>query len=154
MKHVILTEMRVSALSLERLIADHAPLEAQAATRAGRSGVDDLYDWNDRPPKGALHGHRVLPGHMPHPVCPSDLGQAGDKIGTPADWAWAGGFSIVSHLPRSCWAFPSCRRRDRSSIPTWLPDHGGDGRTQRFHSADGAQTAAAVFDNPLFRAMI
>lgn len=44
------------------------------------------------PPKGALHGHRVLAGHIPgmqfaHP----GLGQDGDKLWTPSDWAWAGG---------------------------------------------------------------
>ena len=44
------------------------------------------------PPKGALHGHRVLPGHLPgfaftHGLPP----QPGDRIWTPSDWAWAGG---------------------------------------------------------------
>lgn len=44
------------------------------------------------PPKGALHGHRVLLGHIPgfqfhHAFLP----QPGDRMWTPADWAWAGG---------------------------------------------------------------
>ena len=44
------------------------------------------------PPKGALHGHRVLLGHLPgfelvHEFYP----QPGDLMWTPADWAWAGG---------------------------------------------------------------
>ncbi|HEY7459947.1 MAG TPA: AMP-binding protein [Xanthobacteraceae bacterium] len=44
------------------------------------------------PPKGALHGHRVLLGHLPcvefaHEFLP----QRGDRLWTPADWAWAGG---------------------------------------------------------------
>ena len=44
------------------------------------------------PPKGALHGHRVLLGHVPgfqfhHAFLP----QPGDRMWTPADWAWAGG---------------------------------------------------------------
>ena len=43
-------------------------------------------------PKGALHGHRVLPGHLPgvemnHPAYASP----GDVFWTPSDWAWAGG---------------------------------------------------------------
>ncbi|MHB2168494.1 AMP-binding protein [Alsobacter sp. R-9] len=43
-------------------------------------------------PKGALHGHRVLLGHLPgfelvHEFYP----QPGDLMWTPADWAWAGG---------------------------------------------------------------
>jgi acetyl-CoA synthetase len=47
-------------------------------------------------PKGALHGHRVLLGHIPgvqmfHEFTP----QPGDKFWTPADWAWAGGLLNV-----------------------------------------------------------
>ena len=43
-------------------------------------------------PKGALHAHRVLPGHLPgvqfsHEFFP----RSGDLMWTPADWAWAGG---------------------------------------------------------------
>jgi acetyl-CoA synthetase len=43
-------------------------------------------------PKGALHGHRVLLGHIPgvqlhHEFMP----KPGDMAWTPADWAWAGG---------------------------------------------------------------
>jgi acetyl-CoA synthetase len=44
------------------------------------------------PPKGALHGHRVLLGHMPGVEMPHDFfPQPGDRFWTPADWAWAGG---------------------------------------------------------------
>jgi acetyl-CoA synthetase len=44
------------------------------------------------PPKGALHGHRVLLGHLPGVEMPHDfLPQPGDRFWTPADWAWAGG---------------------------------------------------------------
>jgi acetyl-CoA synthetase len=44
------------------------------------------------PPKGALHAHRVLLGHLPgfsftHQPFP----EAGDRVWTPSDWAWAGG---------------------------------------------------------------
>ena len=47
-------------------------------------------------PKGALHGHRVLLGHLPgvqmhHDLLPQD----GDRLWTPADWAWAGGLLNV-----------------------------------------------------------
>ncbi|MEM9581322.1 MAG: AMP-binding protein, partial [Pseudomonadota bacterium] len=43
-------------------------------------------------PKGVLHGHRVLPGHMPGiELSQNFLGQEGDLLWTPADWAWAGG---------------------------------------------------------------
>ncbi len=44
------------------------------------------------PPKGALHGHRVLLGHLPGIVMHHDgFPQRGDLMWTPADWAWAGG---------------------------------------------------------------
>ena len=41
------------------------------------------------PPKGALHAHRVLLGHLPgisftHELLP----QSGDRLWTPSDWAW------------------------------------------------------------------
>ena len=43
-------------------------------------------------PKGALHAHRVLLGHLPGVQMPHEfLPQAGDRLWTPADWAWAGG---------------------------------------------------------------
>ncbi|MDO8877256.1 MAG: acyl-CoA synthetase [Pseudolabrys sp.] len=47
-------------------------------------------------PKGALHGHRVLLGHMPGAELPYyPFPQAGDRFWTPADWAWAGGLLDV-----------------------------------------------------------
>jgi acetyl-CoA synthetase len=43
-------------------------------------------------PKGALHGHRVVLGHLPGVEMPHDfLPRPGDRFWTPADWAWAGG---------------------------------------------------------------
>ena len=47
-------------------------------------------------PKGALHGHGVLAGHIPGVTLSHDhLGQAGDCLWTPADWAWIGGLFDV-----------------------------------------------------------
>jgi acetyl-CoA synthetase len=47
-------------------------------------------------PKGALHGHRVLLGHLPGVSMHHDLlPRAGDRLWTPADWAWAGGLLNV-----------------------------------------------------------
>lgn len=43
-------------------------------------------------PKGALHGHRFLLGHLPGMELSHDLfPQPGDLFWTPADWAWIGG---------------------------------------------------------------
>ena len=47
-------------------------------------------------PKGALHAHRVLLGHVPGVEMPHyEFPQAGDRFWTPADWAWAGGLLDV-----------------------------------------------------------
>jgi acetyl-CoA synthetase len=43
-------------------------------------------------PKGALHAHRVVLGHMPNvEMCHDFLPKPGDLMWTPADWAWVGG---------------------------------------------------------------
>ena len=64
-------------------------------------------------PKGALHAHRVLLGHLPgvemsHNFFP----QPGDRIWTPADWAWIGGLLDVL-MPALHHAVPvvACRFR-------------------------------------------
>ncbi|SNS80289.1 AMP-binding protein [Tropicimonas sediminicola] len=47
-------------------------------------------------PKGALHAHRVLRGHLPGVELSHDmLPQPGDVLWTPADWAWIGGLFDV-----------------------------------------------------------
>lgn len=44
------------------------------------------------PPKGALHAHRVVLGHLPGvQMAHAFLPEEGDVLWTPADWAWAGG---------------------------------------------------------------
>jgi acetyl-CoA synthetase len=48
------------------------------------------------PPKGALHAHRTLLGHLPGvEMSHNFLGEAGDLMWTPADWAWIGGLIDV-----------------------------------------------------------
>lgn len=84
------------AKGFQELVSRHAgPFEAV------NSGPDDpammIYtSGTTGPPKGALHGHRVLLGHVPgfqmhHEFLP----QPGDRIWTPSDWAWAGGLLNV-----------------------------------------------------------
>jgi acetyl-CoA synthetase len=63
------------------------------------------------PPKGALHAHRVLLGHLPGVEMSHDfLGQPGDRIWTPADWAWIGGLLDVL-LPALHLGVPVVTRR-------------------------------------------
>jgi acetyl-CoA synthetase len=61
-------------------------------------------------PKGAVHGHRVVPGHIPGlRFAHAGLGQPGDLMWTPADWAWAGGLlnvllpSLMLGVPVLAW---------------------------------------------------
>ena len=62
-------------------------------------------------PKGALHGHRVLLGHLPGVKLTHDfLPQDGDLMWTPADWAWAGGL-LNALLPSLHFGVPVVARR-------------------------------------------
>lgn len=48
------------------------------------------------PPKGTLHAHRVLLGHIPGIEFPHNFfPKKDDLFWTPADWAWMGGFMDV-----------------------------------------------------------
>jgi acetyl-CoA synthetase len=63
------------------------------------------------PPKGALHGHRVLAGHMPSmAMWHGFLPQPGDLMWTPADWAWAGGL-LNCLLPSLAFGVPVVARK-------------------------------------------
>lgn len=62
-------------------------------------------------PKGALHGHRVLLGHLPGAELPHyPFPSPGDRYWTPADWAWAGGLLDVL-LPSLYHGVPVVARR-------------------------------------------
>ncbi|MCW5684585.1 MAG: acyl-CoA synthetase [Pseudolabrys sp.] len=62
-------------------------------------------------PKGALHAHRVLLGHLPGIELPHDFfPQPGDRFWTPADWAWAGGL-LDCLLPSLHYGVPVVARK-------------------------------------------
>jgi acetyl-CoA synthetase len=100
-----------SALGFEELLAreseDFAPLETSAddpAMMIYTSGTTGQ-------PKGALHAHRVLLGHLPGVQMPHEfLPQPGDRLWTPADWAWAGGLLNVL-LPALHFGVPVVARK-------------------------------------------
>ncbi len=69
------------------------------------------------PPKGALHAHRTLLGHLPgvelpHNFFPKD----GDLFWTPADWAWIGGLIDVL-FPSLHYGIPVLAYRSRKFSP-------------------------------------
>jgi acetyl-CoA synthetase len=85
-----------AALGFDALVADNS-----AGFEPVDTGPDDpammiFTSGTTGPPKGALHGHRVLLGHVPGVQMPHEfLPQPGDRLWTPADWAWAGGLLNV-----------------------------------------------------------
>lgn len=107
-----------------------APAVALDAFIAGREGVFPTRDTacddpammiytsgTTGPPKGALHGHRVLLGHLPGvQMTHGFLPQPDDRLWTPADWAWAGGLLNVL-LPALYFGTTVVSRRHEKFIP-------------------------------------
>jgi len=84
------------ALDFHRLVADHPPRFEAEDTGPDDPALMIFTSGTTGPPKGALHGHRVLLGHLPGVEMPHEfLPQPGDLLWTPADWAWAGGLLNV-----------------------------------------------------------
>ncbi|MFK0166825.1 AMP-binding protein [Rhizobium sp. NPDC090279] len=74
------------------LVVAHPPLFEVAETGPDDPALMIFTSGTTGPPKGALHGHRVLPGHIPGmQFAHEGFPQAGDRLWTPSDWAWAGG---------------------------------------------------------------
>jgi acetyl-CoA synthetase len=74
------------------------------------------------PPKGALHAHRVLLGHLPgvqisHEFFP----QPGDRMWTPADWAWMGGLCNIA-MPALRYGVPLVAHRMEKFDPEYAFD--------------------------------
>lgn len=85
----------VAAL-LERDLSDDSILQ-QTQTTPQDPAILIYTSGTTGKPKGALHGHRVLTGHLPGVALSHDfLGQDGDVLWTPADWAWIGGLFDVA----------------------------------------------------------
>lgn len=84
------------ALHFDTLLSAHGPDFTPASTRAEDPALLIYTSGTTGNPKGALHAHRVLLGHLPGVEMSHDfLPQDGDCIWTPADWAWIGGLLDV-----------------------------------------------------------
>jgi acetyl-CoA synthetase len=80
------------ATSISRASDAFTPVE----TRADDPALIIYTSGTTGPPKGALHGQRVLLGHLPGVEFPHEFfPQPGDLYWTPADWAWIGGLLDV-----------------------------------------------------------
>ncbi len=85
-----------SALSFAQLIEQGAEDFVAEDTSCDDPAMMIYTSGTTGPPKGALHGHRVLLGHLPGVQFPHEgFPQEGDRFWTPADWAWAGGLLNV-----------------------------------------------------------
>jgi acetyl-CoA synthetase len=68
-------------------------------------------------PKGCLHAHRFLLGHIPGVAVPHEFfPQPGDRFWTPADWAWIGGLLNVLFISLMC-GVPVVSHRARKFDP-------------------------------------
>ncbi|MFB9952781.1 AMP-binding protein [Rhizobium puerariae] len=99
LKHVIVTgdvSASEGVLSFDTLVSGHPRRFDVAETGPDDPALMIFTSGTTGPPKAALHGHRVLAGHIPgfqlaHEFAPRE----GDRIWTPSDWAWAGGLLNV-----------------------------------------------------------
>ena len=83
-------------LDFQRLLDGGKDTFSPKKTRAEDPALIIYTSGTTGPPKGALHAHRVLPGHLPGVEFPHDFfPQKGDRFWTPADWAWIGGLIDV-----------------------------------------------------------
>jgi acetyl-CoA synthetase len=74
------------------------------------------------PPKGALHAHRVLLGHLPGvQVTHEFFPQPGDRMWTPADWAWMGGLCNIA-MPALRYGVPLVAHRMEKFDPEYAFD--------------------------------
>ena len=91
---------RLAPLGVDPVTEDAlgAPAEGPAAATAPDTPACLIYtSGTTGAPKGALHGHRMLTGHLPGVSLSHDgLGAPGDMLWTPADWAWIGGLFDVA----------------------------------------------------------
>ena len=74
--------------SIEKASSEFKPLK----TRADDPALIIYTSGTTGPPKGALHAHRVVLGHLPGVEFPHNFfPREDDLFWTPADWAWIGG---------------------------------------------------------------
>jgi len=83
-------------LDWSMLIARASPDHAIVDTQAEDPAIIVYTSGTTGNPKGVLYAHRVLLGHLPGVEFPHEFfPQPGDRMWTPADWAWAGGLMDV-----------------------------------------------------------
>lgn len=127
---VVVAAEDVSAphVSLDHLLAHASPRADVAATGPDDPALLIYTSGTTGAPKGALHGHRVLYGHLPGFELMFDhFPQPDDRMWTPADWAWIGGL-LDAFLPAWFHGRPVVAAPRARFDPTWaldlMRDHG------------------------------
>eukprot|EP00742_Colponemidia_sp_Colp-10_P006955 GILJ01007464.1.p1 GENE.GILJ01007464.1~~GILJ01007464.1.p1 ORF type:complete len:593 (-),score=54.80 GILJ01007464.1:170-1948(-) len=102
LRHIIVTNApAATAAKTDTILSWDAVMNASPEFEVRKTKSDDpaviiFTSGTTGPPKGALHAHRVLLGHLPGVELPHNmLPQDGDVFWTPADWAWIGGLFDV-----------------------------------------------------------
>jgi len=96
LRHVIRVDLHDPARGFWPLLERASDVHAAADTSCDDPAIIIYTSGTTGPPKGALHAHRVLLGHLPGVQMPHELfPQPGDRFWTPADWAWIGGLFDV-----------------------------------------------------------
>ena len=112
LQHVVLIDGEISGVhAFDALIRDASAAFEPVATRPADPAILMYTSGTTGEPKGALHGHGLLLGHLPGVSLPHDLApREGDLFWTPADWAWIGGlFDIL--FPALHWGLPVVSHR-------------------------------------------
>ncbi|MXN66845.1 AMP-binding protein [Stappia sp. GBMRC 2046] len=97
LRHVFTVDGKhIGTRDLHEEMAGHSAQYTPVNTSADDPAVIIYTSGTTGQPKGALHAHRVLLGHLPGVEMSHDFfPQEGDRIWTPADWAWIGGLLDV-----------------------------------------------------------
>ncbi|SLN27378.1 Acetyl-coenzyme A synthetase [Pseudoruegeria aquimaris] len=103
--------------SFSEAITRAQPLRAPVNTRSDDPAVLIYTSGTTGPPKGALHAHRFLLGHLPcMEIGHMHFPQPGAVGWTPADWAWIGGLMDMA-MPCLYYGVPQVSGRMRKFDP-------------------------------------
>lgn len=104
-------------IEFDEALAKASPSFETVVTKADDPAIIIYTSGTTGQPKGALHAHRYLLGHLPgFELSHNFFPQEGDLGWTPADWAWIGG---LMDLLMPCWfyGFPVLAYRGRKFDP-------------------------------------
>ena len=144
------TAVPAGAHRFDDLVEHGSPLYSPAVTGPDSPALLIYTSGTTGGPKGALHGHRVLLGHLPGFELAYDFfPQDGDRIWTPADWAWIGGLINVV-LPAWYHGRPVVAATRRGFDPQWACDViNGNGVTTAFLPPTALKMMRQGLDQPV-----